>query len=97
MNQNYFLTPEADRDLEKIWLFIRETWGIFQANNDLNYLETQFQALLKNPELGKKCDQVRKDYRFLHVKRHLVFYRFYNANIKIVRILHDRMNILNHF
>jgi toxin ParE1/3/4 len=70
MNLNYFLTPEADRDLEKIWYYTRETGGVYQANNYLNYLETQFQALLKNPELGKKCDQVRKDYLFLHVKRH---------------------------
>ena len=89
MNHGYRLTPQADQDLVDIWQFSREIWGVTQANAYLNDLVTQ-------PDLGKGCNHIRKNYRVYHTKRHLVFYRSNNHQIEIVRILHDRMNIINH-
>ena len=97
MSKTYILTPKADEDLVVIWLYTRETWGLDQANKYLNELEDQFHRLVEKPDLGKKCNNIRTGYRYFHIKHHLVIYRNLNKQLEIVRILHERMNIPNHF
>ncbi len=98
MMGNYRLTPEADNDLVIIWLYTFENWGIDQANSYLEKLENQFLALSQQPNIGRPVDQIRQGYRCFHYNRHLIFYRSQMKNqIEIVRILHDRMAVDQHF
>ena len=87
----YRLTPEAKRDVEAIWLYTFEEWGLEQANRYTDELEDGFAQLAVGPQLGAACDHIRKGYRRSRVGRHVVYYRTTDYGIAVVRILHDRM------
>ncbi len=97
MSGSYRLTPKADQDLVEIWKFSFHNWGLIQANDYLKLLDSQFEKLAVQPGIGKSCDHIRHGYRVHHIKRHLIFYRSTDGVIEIVRILHDRRNIEDHF
>ncbi|MGB1256787.1 MAG: type II toxin-antitoxin system RelE/ParE family toxin [Thiolinea sp.] len=90
---NYRLTPEAEQDLRDIWSYTRTTWGLKQANNYLEQLKTCFMRLCEHPELGRSRDEVREGYRSIPQKQHVVFYRYHEQQIEVVRVLHRRMEI----
>ena len=87
----YRLTPEAKRDLEAIWLYTLEEWGLEQANRYTDELTDVFAQLAAGPQLGTACDHIRTGYRRRRVGRHMVYYRMTDYGIAVVRILHDRM------
>ena len=43
------LTPAAERDLEGIWTYTRQEWGLEQADRYLDMLTATFQALAESP------------------------------------------------
>ena len=90
------LLPRAEIDLDDIWQFTFETWDATQANLYLEQLDLGLHQLAKNPKLGKACDDVRTDYRSLHINRHIVFYYLQAHQVIIVRVLHECMDIFQH-
>lgn len=91
------LSPEAERDLENIWVYTYENWGISQANKYIDKFSAAFDQLANNPQLGTKCDHIRKDYRRMPIARHVIYYRLTEYGISVIRILHERMFPLRHF
>ena len=87
----YRLTPEAKRDLEAIWLYTFEEWGLEQANRYTDELMDVFAQLAIGPQRGTACDHLRTGYRRSRVGRHVVYYRMTDYGIAVVRMLHDRM------
>ena len=87
----YRLTPEAKRDLEAIWLYTFEDWGLEQANRYTDELTDVFAQLAIGPQRGTACDHLRTGYRRSRVGRHVVYYRMTDYGIAVVRMLHDRM------
>ena len=87
----YRLAPEAERDLEAIWLYTLEQWGLEQANRYTDELTDVFARLAVGPQLGTACDHIRIGYRHSRVGRHVVYYRMTDYGIAVIRILHDRM------
>ena len=87
----YRLAPEAKRDLEAIWLYTLEEWGLEQANRYTDELTDVFAQLAVRPQLGTACDQIRTGYSRSRVGRHVVYYRMTEYGIAVIRILHDRM------
>ncbi len=87
----YRLNPEAERDLEFIWLYTSEAWGHEQANGYTDDLADAFSQLAHNPKLGMSCEDIRRGYRRFRVGRHVVYYRTSDFGIAVVRVLHERM------
>jgi len=85
------ISPAAAADLEAIWLYGFEQWDETQADEYYDALMVGIEQLRSNPLLGKSEERVRKDYRSIHLNRHVVFYRVLNDAVDIVRVLHDRM------
>ena len=92
----YRLAPEAKRDLEAIWLYTLEEWGLKQANRYTDELTDAFAQLAARPKLGTACDHIRKGYSRSRVGRHVVYYRVTDYGIAVIRILHDRMLPMRH-
>jgi toxin ParE1/3/4 len=46
--------------------------------------------------LGKSRDDIKAGYRSLLVERYLVFYRLADEQLEIMRILHYRMDVIQH-
>ena len=92
----YRLSPAAARDLEGIWLYTLEQWGIDQAHRYTDDLAAAFAELAENPQLGTSCDDIRKGYRRSRVGRHFVYIRMTGYGIAVIRVLHDRIDAPRH-
>jgi toxin ParE1/3/4 len=85
------ITPEAERELDSIWLYTSETWVHQQANGDTVDLIDTFSQLAHNPKPGMSGENIRRGYCRYRVGRHLVYYRMSDFKIAIVRVSHKRM------
>jgi toxin ParE1/3/4 len=90
------LTKCAQTDLEQIADYTMAEWGQKQADFYLAQLEKAFYSVLDNPHLGKSRDDIKAGYRSLLVEKHLVFYLLANEQLEIMRILHCRMDVIQH-
>lgn len=87
----YWLTPEAERDMEAIWLYTLEEWGFEQANLYIDELTEAFGQLAASPKMAVSCDHIRKGYRHSQVGRHVIYFQQTDYGIALIRILHGRM------
>ena len=90
-------SPEAERDLECIWVYAYDNWRISQANKFIDKFSVAFDQLVNHPELGTKCDYIRKNYRRMPIARHVIYYQLTEYGILVIRILHQRMSPVRHF
>jgi toxin ParE1/3/4 len=92
----YRLSPLAEHDLEAIWRYSAQEWGIDQADRYIDTLVKAFDWLKAAPRTAPACDHIRQGYRRRAVGRHMIYFRITTYGIVIVRILHDRMDIGRH-
>jgi toxin ParE1/3/4 len=92
----YRLTPAAEHDLEAIWAYTAQRWGVPQASDYLDSMTAAFAALARAPETAPACEQIRPGYRRRKVEQHMIYFRITHYGIAIVRILHDRMDAARH-
>ena len=93
----YKISVEAEKDLEKIWAYTFETWSLEQADRYINQIFEEIEYISTKPEQGKDFGYVRKGYLRTKVRLHYLFYKIDNKTgvVKIIRILHQRMDIEN--
>ncbi|MFZ3019063.1 MAG: type II toxin-antitoxin system RelE/ParE family toxin [Gallionella sp.] len=92
----YRLTPAAEHDLEAIWIYSTQQWGVEQANRYTDFLTAAFAELAQSPKTAPACDHIRSGYRRRCVERHMIYFRITNYGIAVVRILQDRMDASHH-
>ncbi len=92
---SYKISKEAQKDLEKIWLYTFETWSLEQADYYYDLLLDEITYLAENPKNGTDFSQIRKGYFRSRVKSHFIFYRISikSYEVEIIRILHQQMDI----
>ncbi|NLD15314.1 MAG: type II toxin-antitoxin system RelE/ParE family toxin [Gammaproteobacteria bacterium] len=88
----YRLSPLAEADLEAIWRYTADKWGVSQANLYQDTLTTAFIRLAAAPQTAPSCDHIRPGYRCSFVEQHTIYFRTAKHGISIVRILHQRMD-----
>jgi toxin ParE1/3/4 len=91
----YVISKKAISDLKEIWLYTVDKWSTEQADRYYNLIFDEIAFICKNPETGKQMDDIRKNYRASKVKSHLIFFKVENEIVRIVRILHEGMDIKN--
>ena len=94
----YIISKKALEDLRDIWIYTLDTWSEKQADNYYQKLIDAFEYIASKPSsVGRSYKEVRSDYRGFPCGKHIVFYRVLkNGKIKIVRILHERMDVQRH-
>lgn len=90
----YRLTPAAERDLEIVWTYTAQRWGVAQANRYVDTIIAAFSELVQQPKIAPACDHVRTGYRRRSVERHMIYFRITAYGIAVIRVLHDRMDTL---
>lgn len=91
------LSNKAKEDLVGIAHYTERTWGRDQRKLYLRQLDSAFHALARNPALGQPSDEIKLGYYKHPEGRHLVFYRLgNNSAIEIIRVLHKRMDVVQH-
>ena len=92
----YQLTPEAERDVENIWRYTLEEWGVEKANRYVDDIVESFGLLVDSPGLGAPCDHIRQGYRRVIFREHAIYYYPTDDGIAVIRILHRRMDAQRH-
>ncbi|MGL4976274.1 MAG: type II toxin-antitoxin system RelE/ParE family toxin [Bosea sp. (in: a-proteobacteria)] len=92
----YVLSPKAQADLEDIWDFTVERWGIAQAELYLRRLQTAIELVGRQPQLAQSAETVRAGYFKFAAGSHVLFFRRIPDGIDVVRILHSRMDFTRH-
>ncbi|MDY0937393.1 type II toxin-antitoxin system RelE/ParE family toxin [Pseudomonas viridiflava] len=89
----YRLAPAAERDLEAIWVYTFQEWGVAQANHYVDIITEAFAELAQNPKTAPACDHIRSGYRRRSIERHVIYFRATEYGIAVIRVLHDRMDV----
>jgi len=97
MTSTYSIRALARTDLERIWLFTFEEWGLEQADKYLNLLFSRFEWLSGNPYTGKDREDIKNGYYCFPEGMHLVFYTMTEYGIDIIGIPHQNMDVASHF
>ena len=92
----YRLRALAQNDLEDIWAYTYNEWGLTQADSYLQSIITRFDWLAKSPQSGKKRDDVKAGYYCFPEGKHLIFYTINKNTIEIIGIPHQQMDIIEH-
>ena len=91
---SYRLTKRAVADLSDIWNYTYETWSGKQADKYYSMLLDTCKKLAKKPKTGKKYDIVYPGLMGYKIEQHIIFYIAGQEEIEIVRISHNRMDLI---
>jgi len=84
---------QAEQDLINIWSYSYKEWGDDQADYYLDLLNDGFKLIANNPGMCRLRKEFIKPI-YLHMcEHHLIIYIFNKAELNIVRVLHESMNI----
>jgi toxin ParE1/3/4 len=86
------VTLQAESDFVNIWLYTSDAWGVEQADEYLDQLETGMGHLIVHPSLGVDYSHILPGYRKIRIEHHDVFYRIPESEILVVRVLHEDMD-----
>ena len=88
------LRPKARADLKEIARHTWQTWGEVQAKKYTRAIDETMQQLAKRPQLGRRFDAVHTGIRIYPSGRHIIFYLSSNKGIDVVRVLHERRDLI---
>lgn len=93
----YILSKEAEKDLEKIWLYTFELWSLEQADRYLGLIFDEIEYFCLKPYSTLDYNSIREGYWRTKVKFHFIFYKINSKQnkIEIIRVLHEMMDIEN--
>ena len=96
MTTRYTLRRLAENDLEEIWLYTLQEWGVDQGDKYIRGLISRFSWLMENPQIGKRRDDIKPGYYSFPEGSHIIFYTLTNYGIDIIGIPHQRMDIISY-
>jgi toxin ParE1/3/4 len=92
----YTLRELAVADLEAIWVYTVEQWGVEQAERYLKGLFACFEDLAENPQLGRQREELKEGYRSFPQGRHVVFYVVVPTGIEVIGTVHESADVETH-
>ncbi|MDG2533959.1 type II toxin-antitoxin system RelE/ParE family toxin [Sphingomonas sp. HITSZ_GF] len=92
----YRLSPRAQRDLEEVFDYTVERWGLPQALRYTDFIEAACAALAEAPRQAQDCAHIRPGYRRRSVEQHVIYFTVTAYGIAVIRILHQRMDAGRH-
>ncbi len=93
---DYSLSSKAAADLEGIYEYTIPHFGLEQARVYLLGLHERFQMLAEQPTQGRTADELAPGLRRVEYQSHVVFYLSKDDRVRIVRVLHQRMDVTRH-
>lgn len=90
------LSPEAERDLDNIWLYIARSSGSLEiANQVTDRITEHFWLLARHPYIGRRRDRdLRPGLRSFPADEYVILYRVDDGEVVLVlHIFHGRQDI----
>lgn len=88
----FIFAPEAEADLNSIWVYIAED-SVSAANNLIALIKEKCRMLADSPMMGRVRNELAPSLRSFPVGRYVIFYRAVTQGIEIVRVLHSAQDI----
>ena len=94
----YVLSEKAKDDLRRIWHYTVDTWSIERAKCYYNEILDACDAIADGRVFsGSFYERIRPGLHGYRSNHHVIFYRILSKRkIRVVRILHDKMDFLRH-
>ncbi|MGH6871341.1 MAG: type II toxin-antitoxin system RelE/ParE family toxin [Rhizomicrobium sp.] len=73
-----------------------QAWGASQRVEYVAAIVECFKILIRHPKIGIVRPDLKAGYRSLPVGRHIIFYQLAGGRVVILRILHQRMDAIQH-
>lgn len=94
---NFTFTAEALNDLNKIVKYTVAEWEKPQARTYVDGLKLVSSRLAEQPSIGKNRPELAKELYSFAYASHILFYTETLKGIIIIRVLHQSMDIYQHF
>ena len=89
----YSLSSKAAADLDGIYEYTILHFGLDQARVYLSGSQERFQMLAEQSTHGRKAEELAPRLRWFEYQSHMVFYMYKDNGIRMVRVLHQRMDV----
>jgi toxin ParE1/3/4 len=86
------VSTKAGYDLVEIGQYTQNKFGVTQRNRYLDLINAKFSQLCNDPDIGFSSNKIRRGYYRCPIHKHTVFYKKHNYGIRIIRVLHQRMD-----
>jgi len=86
------LSRKARQDFVDILRYTAEQWGKAQLDIYHRKIDAAIEKISRNPEIGALRNDLDQPYRTLPIGVHVIVYRQHPNRIRILRILHQRMD-----
>ncbi len=97
MAAEYRLAPQAEADLEDIWLYTLHNWSLEQADRYYHGLIAAIEGLASGDRIGRDAGDIRAGYWKYGEGSHFIFYRLTDGVLDVIRILHKQMDVETKF
>ncbi|TSE05824.1 type II toxin-antitoxin system RelE/ParE family toxin [Aquimarina algiphila] len=87
MNTEYTLSPDAEADLYRIWLFGVSKFGEAQADKYFFNFFNHFDRIANNPYQFRSVDHIRKGYRVCICGVDAIYYKVNKNTVEIMAII----------
>jgi toxin ParE1/3/4 len=84
---SYRLSPNAKDDLERIWFYGFEHWGVTEADRYIEAFYQRFAELAEQPLLYRAVDDIREGYRRSVCGRDSIYYRIDGEDVEIMAVI----------
>lgn len=99
-NYQIIISALAAGDIDDILAYTLGEWGDLKLGEYRALIENALGLLRRNPEAGRERSDLAPNLRSLPVGSHLIFYRVVHhpegSHVRILRILHARMDAGSH-
>ena len=95
-NKKFHVRKTADKDLNKIFVYSVENFGVKRAERYIDKIVAAFESLAANYKQGRNCNHIRPNLYAWDTVSHVIFYKPTNDGISIYRILHKSMDYKKH-
>ena len=95
MAEGYDLSGKARADLRDIWIYTQDRWGTPQADRYYRDIITAIERLAAGDLRGRKAN-IREGYLKYPVGRHVLYCVKGEDRLRIIRVLHQSMDVDRH-
>ena len=92
-NTKYHISETAISDLDGIWEYTFFNWSKDQADRYHKLIISEIEFIAENRTSGKSIDHVKEEYLVTYVKSHMILFKRIKGIVKVMRILHQKMDI----
>lgn len=95
MTRRVIISEAASADLQEIWFYSADQWGVAKADAYTDEIDALLEDLAEDRKAGRTVAERRGYYRY-PIGRHVIFYMFTDESITVMRVLHQSMDTDRH-